>query len=182
MEHKHNNGFTIIEVVLVLAIAGLIFLAVFLALPAIQRSLRDQARKDAVAKTISMIQAYRSNGGRELRYGSAHDSYIFTRRDGGWFTNGQDYAGIESYLDGQNFPAEIERVSIFTRGSAPPFVRHPRRSVYDEFVGRLQIVLRGSCDISSAHGEAFYPSRDSRNTSIVAIHLEGGDWYCEEFY
>lgn len=83
MEHKHNNGFTIIEVVLVLAIAGLIFLAVFLALPALQRSLRDQARKDAVAKTISMIQTYRSNGGRELRYGSVHDSYIFTRRDGG---------------------------------------------------------------------------------------------------
>jgi prepilin-type N-terminal cleavage/methylation domain-containing protein len=35
------HGFTIIEVVLVLAIAGLIFLIVFLALPALQRSQRD---------------------------------------------------------------------------------------------------------------------------------------------
>lgn len=33
-----KKGFTIIEVVLVLAIAGLIFLMVFLALPALQRS------------------------------------------------------------------------------------------------------------------------------------------------
>ena len=42
---KNNRGFTIIEVVLVLAIAGLIFLMVFLALPALQRSQRDTLRK-----------------------------------------------------------------------------------------------------------------------------------------
>ena len=35
---KDAKGFTIIEVALVLAIAGLIFLVVFLALPALQRS------------------------------------------------------------------------------------------------------------------------------------------------
>ena len=34
-KHKLYEGFTIIEVVLVLAIAGLIFIAVFLALPAL---------------------------------------------------------------------------------------------------------------------------------------------------
>ena len=38
---ENKKGFTIIEVVLVLAIAGLIFLMVFLALPALQRSQRD---------------------------------------------------------------------------------------------------------------------------------------------
>ena len=39
---QHNKkGFTIIEVVLVLAIAGLIFLMVFVALPALQRGQRD---------------------------------------------------------------------------------------------------------------------------------------------
>ena len=42
---QHKNGFTIIEVVLVLAIAGLIFLMVFIALPALQRSQRDAQRK-----------------------------------------------------------------------------------------------------------------------------------------
>ena len=38
-------GFTIIEVILVLAIAGLIFLMVFIALPALQRSQRDSLRR-----------------------------------------------------------------------------------------------------------------------------------------
>ena len=40
---KLKQGFTIIEVVLVLAIAGLIFLAIFITLPALQRAQRDQA-------------------------------------------------------------------------------------------------------------------------------------------
>lgn len=47
-----TQGFTIIEVVLVLAIAGLIFLMVFIALPALQRSQRDTQRRDDVARFI----------------------------------------------------------------------------------------------------------------------------------
>ena len=37
----HKKGFTIIEVALVLAVAGMIMLAVFIALPAVQRTERD---------------------------------------------------------------------------------------------------------------------------------------------
>ena len=60
---KHNlyRGFTIIEVVLVLAIAGLIFLMVFLALPALQRSQRDAQRKRDVAVIRAAVENYRSN-------------------------------------------------------------------------------------------------------------------------
>jgi prepilin-type N-terminal cleavage/methylation domain-containing protein len=47
---KPLSGFTIIEVVLVLAIAGLIFLLVFLALPGLQRSRRDAQRKSDMGK------------------------------------------------------------------------------------------------------------------------------------
>lgn len=56
-----EKGFTIIEVVLVLAIAGLIFLMVFIALPALQRGQRDQARKTEVSSVASAIESYRSN-------------------------------------------------------------------------------------------------------------------------
>ena len=49
---KRKSGFTIIEVVLVLAIAGLIFLMVFLALPALQHSQRDALRKRQAAMYI----------------------------------------------------------------------------------------------------------------------------------
>jgi prepilin-type N-terminal cleavage/methylation domain-containing protein len=58
---RKEKGFTIIEVVLVLAIAGLIFLMVFIALPALQRSQRDGARKSEVGTVASAITSYQSN-------------------------------------------------------------------------------------------------------------------------
>lgn len=56
-----TKGFTIIEVVLVLAIAGLIFLVVFLALPALQRGQRDTQRKQDLGKFMSSVTSYESN-------------------------------------------------------------------------------------------------------------------------
>jgi len=58
---KKTKGFTIIEVVLVLAIAGLIFLMVFLALPALQRSQRDGQRKTDLSRAQTSINNYQSN-------------------------------------------------------------------------------------------------------------------------
>lgn len=54
------KGFTIIEVVLVLAIAGLIFLMVFVALPALQSGQRDTARKNDVSAVSNAITTYSS--------------------------------------------------------------------------------------------------------------------------
>lgn len=47
--HKDNKGFTIIEVLIVLAIAGLIMLIVFLAVPALQRNSRNTQRNNDAA-------------------------------------------------------------------------------------------------------------------------------------
>ena len=61
-EHiKSKKGFTIIEVVLVLAIAGLIFLMVFVALPALQRSQRDTARRNDIARVDTSLTQYQTN-------------------------------------------------------------------------------------------------------------------------
>ena len=56
-----KKGFTIIEVVLVLTIAGLIFLMVFLALPALQRSQRDAQRKQDVAMVVTALHNWKAN-------------------------------------------------------------------------------------------------------------------------
>lgn len=66
-KHKLYEGFTIIEVVLVLAIAGLIFLMVFLALPALQRSQRDAQRKRDIAVIRAAVENYRSNNKGDIR-------------------------------------------------------------------------------------------------------------------
>ena len=61
---KNKKGFTIIEVVLVLAIAGLIFLMVFIALPALQRSQRNTRRRQDMARILSAFTDYQSNNGK----------------------------------------------------------------------------------------------------------------------
>ena len=61
IEIKRKEGFTIIEVVLVLAIAGLIFLMVFLALPALQSSQRDTQRRDQLSMFLNQIIQYQAN-------------------------------------------------------------------------------------------------------------------------
>ena len=59
---KHKKGFTIIEVVLVLAIAGLIFLMVFVALPTLQRSQRDTQRRQDAARVVTAVTEWFANG------------------------------------------------------------------------------------------------------------------------
>src|SRR5687767_12150005 len=63
---KKEKGFTIIEVVLVLAIAGLIFLMVFIALPALQRGQRDQQRRNDLGRLQTAVQAYQSNNRNKI--------------------------------------------------------------------------------------------------------------------
>jgi prepilin-type N-terminal cleavage/methylation domain-containing protein len=63
---KRDEGFTIIEVLIVLAIAALILVIVFLAVPALQRSSRNTQRKNDAANTLSAFSDYVSNNGGQL--------------------------------------------------------------------------------------------------------------------
>ena len=61
-----KQGFTIIEVVLVLAIAGLIFLMVFVALPALQRSQRDTQRRSDMSRLATALTNWQVNHNNSL--------------------------------------------------------------------------------------------------------------------
>jgi prepilin-type N-terminal cleavage/methylation domain-containing protein len=52
---KNQKGFTIIEVLIVLAIAGLIMLIVFLAVPALQRNSRNNARNNEASRISAAV-------------------------------------------------------------------------------------------------------------------------------
>lgn len=71
-----EKGFTIIEVVLVLAIAGLIFLMVFIALPALQRSQRDTQRRDDLSRFQSQLTNYATNNRGKLPTQNSLDSFV----------------------------------------------------------------------------------------------------------
>lgn len=56
-----QQGFTIIEVLIVLAIAGLILLVVFLAVPALQRNQRNSGRKTDGSRIAAAVNDFVSN-------------------------------------------------------------------------------------------------------------------------
>jgi prepilin-type N-terminal cleavage/methylation domain-containing protein len=60
-EKSSEKGFTIIEVMIVLAIAGLIILIVFLAVPALQRNSRNTQRKNDISNMVAAINEYTTN-------------------------------------------------------------------------------------------------------------------------
>jgi prepilin-type N-terminal cleavage/methylation domain-containing protein len=60
-KQKREQGFTIIEVLIVLAIAGLILLIVFLAVPALQRNSRNTQRKNDVSVILGGMSEFASN-------------------------------------------------------------------------------------------------------------------------
>ncbi len=60
---KESKGFTLIEVVIVLAIAALIILVVLQAVGAAQRSNRDAARKSEAGRMVALLEQYSSNNG-----------------------------------------------------------------------------------------------------------------------
>ncbi len=63
---KRMDGFTIIEVMIVLAIAGLILLIIFLAVPALQRNSRNTQRKNDVSAVLGGITEYSNNNSGQL--------------------------------------------------------------------------------------------------------------------
>jgi prepilin-type N-terminal cleavage/methylation domain-containing protein len=58
---QRQSGFTIIEVVIVLAIAALIMVVIFLAVPALQRSQRNNARKTDANRIAAAVIEFQSN-------------------------------------------------------------------------------------------------------------------------
>lgn len=63
---NREKGFTIIEVLIVLAIAGLIMLVVFLAVPALQRNSRNTQRKADIAGILGGVSEFSNNNGGSL--------------------------------------------------------------------------------------------------------------------
>lgn len=144
------KGFTIIEVVLVLAIAGLIFLVVFLALPALQRSQRDTQRRSDASRVMSQIAAYQSNSQGAVPTSQAQLDTFRT----GYMTNG-----------GQQFndPTSGSTYTLTYRGTnyAAPTA-----------LGTMYYYTNATCDGGTAAAGS-----GNRNVAVAVVVEQGGS-YC----
>lgn len=150
---KDKKGFTIIEVVLVLAIAGLIFLMVFIALPALQRSQRDTQRRHNYANlSAAIISAATNNNGKMIATGTP---------------NATTYLGTSMNQDPSGTPyGKLKVVDLNASGAA---VTNPSAET-DNF---MHVYTKAYCNNSGK------PTKDG-NAKHFAIYgyLESGGFYC----
>jgi prepilin-type N-terminal cleavage/methylation domain-containing protein len=85
IKQKRADGFTIIEVMIVLAIAGLIMVIVFIAVPQLQRSERNTNRKSVIARIKTEVDNYSSNNAGAIPTANNNASTGFLS-GGGFYT------------------------------------------------------------------------------------------------
>ena len=123
-----EKGFTIIEVLIVLAIAGLILLVVFLAVPALQRNSRNTQRKNDVSGVLAGLSEYSNNNSGalpDLLYTAGAGTSDFEWRKTGATTGTQVKLGLYADTDinynrSSNAAIGGARVlgTVFVRGNA----------------------------------------------------------------
>ena len=156
--HQKNNktkpAFTIIEVVLVLAIAGLIFLMVFIALPALQRNQRDTQRKNDMGRLKTAIDSYTANNkGQPLRWAGPTDRDAF----------------VDNYMkvggDGFSDPGGANYILTMLSSNIP-----------DSYNGSIPIIQMGWASTCGDNGVLI--SGQPQNRYAIRMRLEGGGIYC----
>lgn len=148
-QKQKQKGFTIIEVVLVLAIAGLIFLMVFIALPALQRSQRDTQRKNDLSRAITAVNNYQSNnrGSLPSNWSTFTTNYLTVSNDTFADPDGTSYS--------------------FTQNSTNNFTPSAFTS------GRIYYTVNASCN-----GESVQTGQGNSKVALQ-YKLEGGGTACE---
>lgn len=143
---QKQQGFTIIEVVLVLAIAALILLMVFIAWPALQRNQRDTARKNDAQTVASAVGTYKGNNQGSL--------------------TGLDSTALGKYV------SSLSQYDVSTVGITAATANAPSNPTTDQMVVYLGHDCPANLASQSLTTTPTYP-KNSRAAAVM-VQLEGG--------
>ena len=166
MNSRKNGGFTIIEVVLVLAVAGLIFLVVFIALPELQAARRDTQRKQDLFRVIALMENFQANTGSLPLFDSGitsfNENYLEISNLADPLLGSYGYTGIErdTTWGHRVYPLEYGEIIYKARHFCAP-----GPYIYDE------TDVRGSTDIIMHNDEL-------ESTAAVWMKSERGGYLC----
>ena len=152
---RNESGFTIIEVVLVLAIAGLIFLVVFLALPQLQRSQRDSQRRSDAGRLLTALESYASNNNGTYPPSGEVTNFVaaYLTNDGAVFEDPSGNAYTVNYTTG-----------------------NPNLSATDDPDGNVYYGFGRQC----ASTEGDFEAGGGNRKAAVMFPLENGIAYCQD--
>ena len=158
---KSKEGFTIIEVVLVLAIAGLIFLMVFIAFPSLQRGQRDTQRRNDMSRFLSQLSQYQTNNrGQVPTDKTGFENFI---------TNYLTLGGVDTFEDPSTGGTYSIKDYVDCK-SAQECADDP--APFDGVVGEIKVYWNATCS-----GENVTYVEGSRKIAI-RTKLEGAGIYC----
>ena len=160
-----NPAFTIIEVVLVLAIAGLIFLMVFIALPTLQRNQRDTRRKNDMSRLKTAMDSYKSNDRGQMPTASQLTGYSYATS----FTKSYLKTDTEAFNDPGGEAYYLWRDNAYAVNGADGW-KPGRYSQYN--IRYIFITAAKKCS-----GEGII-SGGGENNYTIQYSLEGGGWIC----
>ncbi len=172
--NKHNQlsgvkkGFTIIEVVLVLAIAGLIFLMVFIALPALQGAQRDAQRKNDLSRVSTQISDFQASSRGKVPTNTTLGTFVSKYLG----TNATTVCASDEYVDPTG-PAQ----NCNNRGYRVTFNNNPTSSTIP--TATIYYADNSICLEDGSGGIAVSGSGVSPRNYTLRIALEGqGVPYC----
>lgn len=164
-----EGGFTIIEVMIVLAVAGLIMAIVLIAIPQLQRNQRNTARRDVINRLKTEIDAFSGNNNGKVPATTAELNSLYQR-----------------YLDcGTTATAAVPgtacgvNINDPTTGSAITMAVATAAQSNAGIVGRIgtygqaRYVTARSCD-----GETLVVETGNNRVYAMWVDLEGGSSYC----
>ncbi len=154
-----KKGFTIIEVVLVLAIAGLIFMMVFLALPALQRSQRDTQRRNDIGIAGAAVTTFRTNN-----RGQAPAIVSCDGNGDGTFAGN----GFCNYLN--ELSGDITLVQVIDFQAVPGDAADPTTTI--------RVMRRGVCP--TIEGGEFTRAASNNQAAVFTTLESSNSIYCED--
>ena len=171
MTKNNKKGFTIIEVVLVLAIAGLIFLMVFIALPALQRSQRNTRRRQDMARILTAFNDYQANNNGKM-------PTVAVIRDEAKFIDKYIRAGSEdAFKDPDGADYKFVSAAIAEGEHGDTGAKKPEKdNEYGSVNFDHNIYYNRGAKCGSEEGD-IVPVEGDRQITLVYV-LEGGAIYC----
>lgn len=165
---KTEKGFTIIEVALVLAIGALIFLVVFLAVPALQRNQRNDARKRDISNVVEAVTNYNSNNPTT---GLSETGYPYDMSSGTLVKTGN---ALGKYLD--TLSSNIVKVEVKPKGTTlgdPGSANGPTAATAE----LIWVIKSSECD--GLHHVKAAPGRKSAVVGTIENN-SGHEFYCQD--
>jgi prepilin-type N-terminal cleavage/methylation domain-containing protein len=173
MTKNNKKGFTIIEVVLVLAIAGLIFLMVFIALPALQRSQRNTRRRQDMARILSAFNDYQANNNGKMPDGTGKLELFIPKYVDENCTVTTSGSVVTATGCGDQFTdPDGTAYSIYNNS---PLGTNGFQTVSGNPDHQIKYFISGKCDPDT---EGKVIGAGGNNNIAIAYILEGGAVYC----